>query len=181
MLLFLLLPTVGCVWGICLYPTMQSQWTALLPITPIDGGFRAVFSQWITSCFQPLCLMLLLFVAGLSAFGTPIVLAVPVFWGLGLGLCEAWYMQRGISGLPVVALVLLPHAVMELVAVLMASSEALRMTFLVASQLLPHSSRGGGLFDDFRLYGMRFLLLIALICGAGALDVLLRLLLRGLL
>ncbi len=178
MLLFLLLPLIGCIGGILLYPTIQPEWAALLPIKPITGGVAGAFAGWWTACFQPLCLMAVLFVCGLSALGAPIVVAVPVFWGIGLGLCEAHYAALGASGWLVLAFVLLPSAVMELVALLMAASEALRMSLLVAVQLLPRSPRCGGLFEDFRLYGVRFLLLLALVLGAGALDVIVRLVLH---
>ncbi len=185
LLLFLLLPLLGCVVGLIVYTSLSevlpAQWLALLPLKPIVGGVSGAFAQWFASCFQPLCLLLLLFLAGLSAFGAPLVIVVPVFWGIGLGMSEAYYANVGARGWLVLAAVLLPHAVMELVALLMGCSEAMRMTLLVTVQLLPRSARCGGLWQDFRLYLVRFLLLAALLLGAGALDVVLRLLLNGVL
>ncbi len=184
LLLLLLLPLIGCVCGMVLYAPLQAslptEWWALLPLKQISGGFHGVFTQWFSACFQPLCLLALLFFSGVSACGAPVVFLVPVFWGIGLGFSEAYYAQNGMAGWFVIAAVLLPSAVMELVALLMACSESLRMTLLVAVQLLPRSARCGGLWQDFRLYCARFLLLLVLILGAGALDVILRLLLGGL-
>lgn len=185
LLLFLLLPLIGCICGITLYAPLReslpAEWWALLQLKPIVGGFQAVLAQWISACFQPLCLLVLLFLSGVSACGLPIVFLVPIFWGIGLGFSEAYYMQNGIGGWFVLAAVLLPSAIMELVALLMACSEALRMTMLMSVQLLPRSARCGGLWQDFRLYSVRFLLLLTLILAAGALDVILRLLLGGVL
>ena len=185
LLLFLLLPLIGCISGIVLYmplkASLPTEWWALLPLKPIAEGFQGVFSQWFSSCFQPFCLLVVLFFSGLSACGAPAVFLVPIFWGIGLGFSEAYYAQDGMAGWLVLAAVLLPSAVMELVVLLMACSESLRMTLLIAVQLLPRSARCGGLWQDFRLYCVRFLLLLVLILGAGALDVILRLLLGGLL
>ncbi len=185
LLLLLLLPLVGCIAGMALYSplsvSLPSEWWALLPLTPVKGDFAVLLSQWFSSCFQPLCLLALLFFSGVSACGAPLVFLVPIFWGIGLGFSEAYYAQSGMSGWLVLAVVLLPSAIMELVALLMACSEALRLTLLMAVQLLPRSARCGGLWQDFRLYCMRFLVLLAFVLGAGALDVILRLLFGGLL
>lgn len=184
-LLFLLLPLIGCIGGILFYSplstSLPAEWLALLPLTPVNGDIADVLWQWLSSCFQPLCLLALLFFSGASACGAPLILLVPIFWGIGLGFSEAYYIQSGMNGWLVLAVVLLPPAIMELVALLMACSEALRLTLLMAVQLLPRSARCGGLWRDFRLYCMRFLMLLAFILGACALDVILRLLLGGLL
>lgn len=180
LLLFLLLPLIGCLCGMALYAplhaSLPTEWWELLPLKPITGGIQGVFSGWFSACFQPVCLLVLLLLAGVSACGAPVVFLVPVFWGIGLGFTEAYYVQSGLSGWLVLAAILLPSAVMELVALMMACSESLRMTLLMAVQLLPRSARCGGLWQDFRLYCVRFLLLLLLVLGAGALDVILRLL-----
>lgn len=185
LLLFLLLPLIGCIGGMLLYSplstSLPAEWWALLPLPPVKGDMASVLWQWLSSCFQPLCLLALLYFLGVSACGAPLILLVPIFWGIGLGFSEAYYVQNGMNGWLVLAVVLLPPAVMELVALLMACSESLRLTLLMAVQLLPRSAHCGGLWRDFRLYSMRFLMLLGLILGAGALDVILRLLLGGLL
>ncbi len=181
LLLFLILPLVGCIVGMLLYHSLPEEWAALLPVRAVEGSVSGVFSGWLNTCVQPICLLVLLFIAGLSVCGAPLVVCVPVFWGIGLGLCQAHYLSDGVKGWLTIAVALLPAAVLELVALLMACSEALRMTLLVAVQLLPRSAHCGGLWPDFRLYSMRFLLLLAILLGASALDVLLRLVCGGLL
>lgn len=181
LLILLLLPLIGCIGGVALYDTLQEPWAALLPVKAVGAGISAIFSQWLIACFQPACLLLVLFLSGLSACGTPLIAAVPMFWGLSLGLCEAHVLQTGARGWAILAIAVLPSAVAELVALLMACSESLRMSWLVAVQVLPRSARCGGLWSDFRLYAVRFLCLFLIVLGAGALDVLLRLAAGGLL
>ena len=53
----------------------------------------------------------------------------------------------------------------------MGCAESLRMSLLIAGQLLPNAANCGGLWQDFRLYCMRFLLLVGVAFGAGVLDV----------
>ena len=180
LLLFLLLPLIGCVCGLLLYGTVcNADWARLLTIGRVPANVSGVFSQFWSSCFQPILLLALLFVSGLSACGIPAALVVPVFWGIGLGLTEAYYFAAGFGGAAVVAAVLLPHSVMEAVALLMGASECFRMSARFAVCLSPHSAHCGGLWQEFRLYAVRFLLLTLLLLGAGALDVGMRLICAG--
>lgn len=185
LLWFLILPIIGCVSGLLLYPslsqTLPAEWLALIPLQPVQGTFPGLFTAWLSSCFQMLCLLLLLFLSGLSAGGMPIAVIIPLFWGIGLGMTEAYYVQQGLGGLLVLATVLLPPSIIKLVALLMACSESLRLSLLIMVQLLPRAAHCGGLWRDFRMFGARFLLLLMLTLGAGVLDVLLRLALRGIL
>ncbi len=176
-LLFLLLPLSGFVCGLLVYTAVRgTTWADLLPIRQVPAGFRGVVTQWLQSCFQPVLLLAVLFVSGLSAGGSLPAVMVPLFWGIGLGLTQAYYYAQGFRGVAVVAAVLLPHAAMEVVALLMGASECMRMSTRFAVQLLPRSAHCGGLWQDFRLYAVRFLLLLLLLLCAGAIDVALRLL-----
>lgn len=176
LLLFLLLPLLGCVCGLLLQPTVsRAGWSQLLRIGAVPHGIGGVFSQWFDSCFQPFLLLLLLFLAGLSVCGIPAALLVPVFWGFGLGVLQAGYYAEGFGGVALTAAVLLPHSAMEAVALLMGASECFRMSLRFSAVLLPRAAHGG-LWQECRLYCVRFLVLGALLLGAGALDVILRLL-----
>ena len=180
LLLFLLLSVVGCIFGMLLHPLIQTaQWLNLFSIRPVSTTATAVFSGLIEPCFQPILLLLVLFVSGLSACGAPFSVLVPVFWGFGLGLTQAQYYAVGWQGVLVIAAVMLPHTVMELVALLMGASESLRMSLRFTVLLLPRSAHCGGLWQEFRLYGLRFLVLALLLFGAGAVDVILRLIFSG--
>ena len=179
-LLFLALPLAGCLCGSLLYGAVRgSVWARLLPIGAVPRTFGAIWSAFWSSCFQPLLLLAVLFVSGLSACGLPAAMATPVFWGIGLGLTQAYYYASGWAGVGVTAAVLLPHSVMEAVALLMGAAECFRMSVRFAALLLPHSAHCGGLWQPFRLYAMRFFLLALLLLGAAATDVGTRLLCAG--
>ena len=176
LLLLLLLPLVGVIIGMTLYGSVRSaEWAELLAIRRVPTGFGQAVSQFFASCFQPLLLLAVLFVAGLSACGLPVAVLTPVFWGVGFGLTLANCYADGWAGVALSAAVLLPHSVMEAVVLLMASSECLRMSLHFAATLLPRSAHCGGLWQEFRLYGLRFAVLLLLALAAGALDVGMRL------
>ena len=184
LLLFLLLPLAGCITGMIGYEPLQSvfgDWLSLLTVGKVSGTFGDVFSAWLSVCFQPFCLWAILFIGGLSVCGAPTAFLIPLFWGMGTGLQQAHYAQFGADGWLVLVVILLPAAAMKMVLILMASSESLQLSVLLASQLLPRSSRCGGLWQVFRLYCIRFFVLLIPIALAGAWEVVLRLLLGGLL
>ncbi len=182
LLLFLLLPLCGCICGLFLYSPLKSvsaDWLSLLTFGTIEHTVSSVFSTWLSACFQSFCLLALLFICGLSVCGAPCALLLPIFWGVGLGLHQAHYAQSGANGWLILLAVVLPAAAIEMVAILMASSESLHMSALLATQLLPRSSRCGGLWEVFKLYCMRFLVLLIPLGLAGAWEVILRLILGG--
>lgn len=182
LLLFLLLPLCGCIGGLVLYTPLNSistDWLSLLTFDTIDHTVSSVFLAWLSTCFQPFCLVALLFISGLSVCGAPCTVFLPIFWGVGLGLHQAYYAQSGANGWLILLAVVLPAAAMQMVVILMASSESLRMSVLLAAQLLPRSSRCGGLWQVFKLYCIRFLVLLIPLGLAGAWEVILRLILGG--
>lgn len=175
LLLFLLLPSLGVIGGMLLYPVVRDGgW--VVTVQPLSGGFTGALAAWSASLFQPLLLLVLLFFSGLSACGMPIALLVPLFWGIGLGVVQAAEYEAGLIGLAVSAAVFLPHSVMETVVLLMAAAECFRMSCRFATVLSPRFAHCGGLWQEFRLYGVRYLLLCMLLFAAAALDVILRLL-----
>lgn len=175
LLLFLLLPLSGCVCGVLLHTTLQNTvWASMLTLDRISVTFGGVVAAWWECYFPSLLLLTVLFLCGLSVCGAPAAMMVPMFWGLGLGLIQARYYADGWRGIAVVAAVVLPRAVMEAVALLMGASECLQMSLRFAGQLLPRSATCGGLWQSFRLYLLRFLALSALLAGAAAMDVILR-------
>ncbi len=182
LLLFLLLPLCGCFCGLFLYAPLKAvsaDWLSLLRFGTIEHTISSVFLAWLSACFQSFCLVAVLFISGLSVCGAPCALLLPIFWGVGLGLHQAYYAQSGANGWLLLLAVVLPAAAMEMVAILMASSESLRMSALLAAQLLPRSSRCGGLWQVFKLYCVRFLVLLIPLGLAGAWEVILRLILVG--
>lgn len=179
LLFFLLLLLAGVLGGVLVFTLSHSllskELTVMLQVQAVEGGIKGGISQLFSSCFSTVCMLGLLFLAGLSACGAPLTLLVPLFFGLGLGMTQAYYYGVGGSGVAFVALLVIPHSLVAGVSLLMGCSESLRMSFLLAGQLLPNSAHCGGLWQDFRLYCVRFLLFVGLAFAAGVLDVCLRL------
>ncbi len=180
LLLFLLLFLGGALAGSLLFVSarelLAGSLAPLLTLRPIEGGFAGCMQLLSSSCFLPGVLLLLLFVSGLSACGVPVAVAVPFFFGMGLGLTEAYYYAVGSGGVAFVALLLLPHSLLAALALLMGCAESMRLSLLFSGQLLPGSARCGGLWQDFKLYLARFVICVGLVFLSGVVDVGLKLL-----
>jgi hypothetical protein len=116
-----------------------------------------------------------LFLLGLWPCGAPFILLVPPFYGLGLGLTEAYYYSLGGQGVAAVALVIMPHGLLCAAVLVTAAVESLRLSIKMSRLLLPVASCGG-LWTAFRLYCLRFLLFMSATVFVGLLDILFRLL-----
>ena len=182
LMLFLCLFIGGVIAGIALFLGAYRLWEAPLRqiLTPaamgkgLSGAARSVLS----SCFSPGLLLLMLLLAGLSAYGLPVTLIVPFFYGVGLGVTEAYLYAAG-CGVGYVAALVLPHSLLAATALLIAAAQSARFSLLLSGQLLPGSSRLGGLWQDFRQYLLKMLLCAAVVGISGILDVLLRFLMGG--
>ena len=182
LLLFLALFLCGTLSGVMIFIACHEAIThdlsIMLGIGKIEGGFIGGISALFSSILLTLILLALLFLSGLSACGAPVTILVPLFFGLGLGLTEAYYYGVGSVGILFTALFILPHQLIAAVAMLMGCSESLRMTLLISGQLLP-SVHCGGLWQDFKLYCIRFLIFVGIAFAAGVVDVLVRLFCLG--
>ena len=175
----LLLVGVGA--GVAVYSSFEgdlpSAMQSLLVVTPAADGFREAVGQWLSACFQPMALLLVLFLSGVSALGAPAAMVTPLFWGVGLGLSLANAYTHGWGGVLFCAAVLLPPSLPKAAALLIGGVQSLRLSSQMLCQLMPHGARCGGLWQAFRLCCLRFLLVVPLLLLAGAMDVGLRALL----
>lgn len=179
LLIFMALLMVGVCAGIWVFAASYSQMAGelgvMLKLHPLSGGFAGGIAQLFSSCMSLLVMLAVLFLAGLSACGAPVSIVVPVFYGLGLGLTEAYYYaSAGTAGIGLVALLVLPHSLLAATALMLGCSESLRMSLLLTRQLLPGGALGG-LWHDFQLYCLRFLLFVVIAFASGVVDVCLRL------
>lgn len=173
LLAYLFLWLVGLIGGLLVRSSVLEGITAITAIQPIEPSVTHGISQVFASCFLTECLLLILFVAGLSACGAPITAIVPLFYGLGLGITQAYWGAQGNQGMLLSALWIWPHSLIETIALLMGCCESLRLSLRITAQLLPGGTIGS-LWRDFRLYITRFLLFGLIGFGAGIVDVLLR-------
>lgn len=169
LLLFLALLLIGVVCGSYLYGD-----TAIAsPIRPIKASVLPMLRALGESVLLPGMLLVLLFLAGLTAYGAPIPLLVPLFFGLGIGLTQGYYYAMGIAGVGLSCLFILPRGLITAVGLLMACAESWRMSLRLGRQLMPGGAMGS-MWPSFRLYSIRFLLFLAIVLAASVVDVALR-------
>lgn len=179
LLLFSFLFLLGTLLGIVVYTLTHTaigdELETMLTVRPVPSSFEAGMSALFSSCFSTVLLLALLYLCGLSACGAPLAVLIPVFFGLGLGMTEAYYYASGASGIAVAAVLIAPHYLIAAAALVLGSMESVRMSLLFSRQILPGASIGG-LWGDFKLYSVRFLLFWGLAFLAGVVDVGMRLL-----
>ena len=166
---------LGVLCGVLVYVAAcpAEEWAGLLRVsTAIDGWQSGLSALW-GSVLSVVTLLCALFLLGLWPCGAPFILLVPLFYGLGLGLTEAYYYSLGGQGVAAVALVVMPHGLLSAAVLVTAAVESLRLSTRMSRQLLPAASCGG-LWAVFRLYCLRFLLLLSATLFVGLLDVLFR-------
>lgn len=167
---------LGVLFGVLVYITAarpSADWEGLLRLSAVGDGWRGWLGALFSSVFSSVVLLAVLFLLGLWPCGAPFVLLVPLFYGLGLGLTEAYHYSLGLSGVLTVGLVVMPHGLLTAAVLVMAAVESLRMSTRLCRQLLPAASCGG-LWSGFRLYCLRFLLFLLAAVFVGLLDILLR-------
>ncbi len=169
---------LGVLCGVLVYVAAArpaEEWTGLLQVsTAIDSWQSGLSALW-GSVLSVVVLLGALFLLGMWSCGAPFILLVPLFYGLGLGLTEAYYYSLGGRGFPAVALVVMPHGLLCAAVLVTAAVESMRLSTKLSRQLLPTAS-GGGLWSAFRLYCLRFLLFLLATLFVGLLDILFRML-----
>lgn len=110
------------------------------------------------------------FILGLSAISQPLEIAVLVVRGMGYGVTMAQvYSQNGSSGILTCALLIVPAAVVSTYALAIGTREAVLMSNLLMTNSL--SDRGAdGMLTRIKLYGVKFLVLEAVMAVSAAVD-----------
>ena len=134
MVLFTLLFLAGTIIGLVLFaasgPVIKRELGTILELRAVIGGFKGVVSMLFSSCFSAILLLTMLFLCGLSACGAPFAVIVPLFYGMGLGMTEAYYCAAGLKGFVTSSLLIIPHYIIAATALVLGSMEAIRMSLL---------------------------------------------------
>lgn len=147
-------------------------------IPPVGSGFFGIVQSWASAVLLAVVLLGVHFVCGLSACGAPIILFTDAFWGMGIGMTMALYYAAGWSQMAYAALLWLPVRLLMSLFILMGCTEALRLSLRLGQQLV--SSRAVGMTGEFKMYCLRFAVLMGSVLLVGVLDVILRCLSAGL-
>lgn len=112
------------------------------------------------------------FLLGFSAISRPLLFAVPVFRGLGLGIgIASLYYSMGYKGVAVAALTIVPPAVITVYALVIGIRESFFISGNLASVMF--SKRNFmGLGEAAKLYCVKYLVLEAIVAIGSAVDAL---------
>lgn len=159
--LFLLFLT-GMVYGVLmlrggsLFELLHSYSVNYLATIRENTLFQNFFSLFSSAFFYLLGAYLL----GFSAIGQPFILLLPFFRGLGLGAFMGYfYVTYGLRGIGCCLLVVLPAALVALLALIIGCRESLRLSILLFSGFRSGKSASLGR-NTLKLYHLKFLILI---------------------
>ncbi len=148
----------------------------------LSGAFSDMFSTYIkakntqslglnfiNSLAVNAAFMLAVFVFGLCAVGLPLICALPIVKGVGVGMLSGYlYSNFALRGLGYCVLVLYPGLVPAVFALLLACSAGMKSSYeMLLSLSSTKASKGEG---SIKIYCIRFLIICALIILAAIID-----------
>ena len=111
--------------------SVLSEITSSFINTKTQQGF---LDNLLSSFFSTSVFLLFAFFVGFFALGKPIAILIPMFKGLGLGISMAdIFMQNGVKGYLICLILVLPSAIVSLIAIIFASKEAAKASSLIFS------------------------------------------------
>lgn len=134
---------------------------------PYNLSLAAVFAR----SALPICAMLLvMFISGFCAFGQPIQMFFTAYRGFAVGVSSALtYLELGIKGFPAVLIMILPFAAVSSLIVIIGSREAMSFSGCFADFAFGRKTNEI-CRPDVRLYGIKFIILIAAALISAAAD-----------
>ncbi|WRS28247.1 stage II sporulation protein M [Oscillospiraceae bacterium MB08-C2-2] len=164
---------LGVVFGTILVKSAESETLQLL--FRLFSGFRekrqsANLSQlFVSSLSSSLLFIVVLFVCGFCAISHPVIVALPLFKGLGLGFSTgALYAYYGSRAIGYVSVLVFPSTVVSTVALLLGCREALRLATFFAGAVGRQGNKEASY--SLRLYCGRFMVAAALCLGAALIE-----------
>ncbi len=173
-LLFMFLFILGMAWGCTAVKdssgTLNSIFQSILTGFTASRIEHSFFATLFNSFIPSLAIVLVIFLAGLSPAGVPVVGAVPVFRGFGLGIISGYlYQTQGLKGIAYCLLTIYPHSILSVTALILCSLEAWRMSFHFIS--LFRADYGQINFSsELKLYTARFSVFLGIIMFSCIMD-----------
>lgn len=131
---------------------------------------HSFFASLLSAMLPSLLLASAVFLSGLSPVGLPAAAVVPLFRGVGLGVVSGClYQSFGLKGIAYCALVIYPHSVFSVTALVFCCLEAAEMSMRFAAVF--RGEVGVSLSSEFKLYLARFAVFLCMVFFACVLDV----------
>lgn len=174
MFLFLFLFILGMAWGCTAVKNSSGTLNGIL--NTIFAGFttsrmeHSFFATLLNSLLPSLVMVLVVFLSGLSPAGLPLIGAVPIFRGFGLGIVSGFFYQaQGLKGITYCMLMLYPHSILSVTALVLCSLEAWRMSFNFIS-LFRAGSGQINFSSEIKIYSARFAVFLGIILFSCVMD-----------
>lgn len=170
----LLLFLVGMIYGVLMLKGGDTfGWMQLYTGEYFSAlGERTLLQSFFTSFSSVFFYLLASYLLGFCAIGQPVLLLLPFFRGLGLGAFMGYlYVSYGFSGVGYCFLVLLPAAVIALLAILIACRESLRLSAMLFSNFVLGRGTASGR-GVMKLYNLKYLILCAFALASALISTL---------
>lgn len=176
-LLFLIvLLLLGAFLGTWVFRILNEEHRAfaanLLYSPPIPADPASAASAVLSACMGHACLLILLFLFGMTAFGCPLILLCVIFFGFRLGVIECFSFVS--YGFGYTALNVHIPMLIAGIAVLMAVKRSLHMSCVFSRQLLPSGAHCGGMWLEFKRYLLYYLISLGMVVASAITEVLLQ-------
>lgn len=177
-LLFLVvIVCLGAIVGTLTYNLLSSEhrasFASLISHATVPTDFVEGCVAVLSSGFYGWLLLMVLFLLGLTAYGCPLIVLVPLIFGFCIGVAECHaFAFLGVWAM--FARVLIPVLITG-IAIVIAAGQALKMSCSFSRQLLPSHAHCGGLWQDFKVYLIRFAVCLLIALAGAIVAVLLRL------
>lgn len=155
-------------------------------LSGITGGFvckraeQSLLTTFLSSFGSNLLILAVMFALGFSAIAQPFELFAPVFYGLGVGITMGYiYKTQLFKGVVYCAVLVVPHTVIALTAIVLAAREAFLMSNLFLGCALPKLS-GELSHETLKLYSVKGLVLSAVVLISAIVDCMLTFIFAGL-
>ncbi len=165
----------GMIYGSLLIKSdVNSVWSELEFIT---NEYRAmqieqsVITTFCNSFFSSFILVLLPYLFGYSSIGQLGTIVIPFFNGLGLGCALGYlYLNFGLKGVGYSALIVIPHSVVALFALMIACRESIKLSNLFFQSFLPKQEKTVNI-NIIKLYNIKFIVLLGILLCAALINV----------
>ena len=160
---------IGAFFGARDHDVLSSPWLHQYFYPPFKSGhFLNAFQDTVLSSALFIASV---FILGLFAGGQPLGISLLIYRGFGIGICASLlYIRYGRGAVPVILILLIPKAIAFIYISILAVRENIRCSNFILRSLLYTES------DDlkrvsFRLYCIKFLVLILISVAVSALDI----------
>ena len=184
LIILFLLFLIGVLYGGLIAASASDD--VIAKLSGITGGFadkraqQSLLSTFFSSLGSYMLILFALYILGFSSISQPLELFVPAFYGLGIGITMGYiYKTQLFKGVVYCAVLVVPHTVIALTAIVLAAREAFLMSNLFLGCVFPKLA-GELSSETLKLYSVKCVVLSAVILISAVVDCLLTFIFAGL-